>query len=245
MSAEIAGIGWVTAASMGCGRDHKCFSMPYGQLPEITDTDVFDEPYLYLRRMDQYSRMGMAAIAFALKDADLAQWTQKRNIGIIASTLYGCLGTDVDYYDTVMAQKGLGASPSLFAYTLHSSFLGEASIRFGLTGTSFIITEQHPLGRVSIQMALEHITSGEQQKILCGICDLGCPPPFGDDGNQPHGALFFLIEKLPARKSLSYGNLGLNKAGDVIFNGSEIEDLAELVRKCIANRSDKGGRNAL
>ena len=220
---------------MGCGKDHKHFTMPYEQLPEMTATAVFDDPYPYFRRMDEYSKLGLTAIAFALKDAGLDEWTEKRNIGIIASTVFGCLGTDVDYYDTVMPQKGLSASPALFSYTLPNSFLGEAAIYFGLTGTSFIVNEQVPSGITALQMALNSIGCGETETMLCGVCDLGCPPPFGKHSIVSPGALFFMIEKSPARGSLSYGKLRLDKKGGLIFNRSKINNLTMLVQKCLGS----------
>jgi len=235
VSTKITGIGWVTAASMGCGKDHKHFTMPDEQLPEMTATAVFDKPYSYFRRMDEYSRLGLTAIAFALKDAGLDEWTEKRNIGIIASTVYGCLSTDVDYYDTVMPQNGLSASPALFSYTLPNSFLGEAAIYFGLTGTSFIVNEQVPSGLAALQIALNSIGCGETETMLCGVCDLGCPPPFGGHSSVSPGALFFMIEKSPAREPLSYGKLRLNKKGGLIFNGRKINDITMLVQKCLAS----------
>ena len=118
---------------MGCGRDHENFAQPYGQLPEIYPSDLFKKPYPNFRRMDKYSRLKLTAIAFALLDAGLSEWTRERNIGMIASTFYGCLGTDVDYYKTVIPDRGAHASPALFSYTMANSYLGEAAIRFGLT----------------------------------------------------------------------------------------------------------------
>ena len=143
---------------MGCGRDHENFAQPYGQLPEINPSDLFKKPYPNFRRMDKYSRLKLTAIAFALLDAGLSEWTRERNIGMIASTFYGCLGTDVDYYKTVIPDRGVHASPALFSYTLANSYLGEAAIRFGLTGTNYVITEQHPTGLAGLQAALDHIT---------------------------------------------------------------------------------------
>jgi 3-oxoacyl-[acyl-carrier-protein] synthase II len=232
--ADITGIGWVTSAGMGCGRDHRRFAMPRGPLPEIKPTDVFDEPYPHFRRLDGYSRLGVAAIAFALQDAGLSVWAQKRNIGVIASTVYGSLGTDVDYYDTVVPHSGLGSSPARFSYTLPNSFLGEAAIRFGLTGAGFVINEQHPAGRVCLQTALDQLGGGNPPKILAGVCDQACPQHFvGKSGVAP-GALFFMIEKCPSTGSISYGKLALSKKGDLQFSGSPIDDLYDLVQKCLA-----------
>jgi 3-oxoacyl-[acyl-carrier-protein] synthase II len=211
--------------------------MTEGPLPSITRKSVFDKPYAYFRRLDEYSRLGLAAIAFALRDAGRDEWTQKRNIGIIASTEYGCLKTDIEYFDTVMPQQGTGASPALFSYTLPNSFLGEAAIRFGLTGPTFVINEQVPLGPASLQMALDSIACGEADMMLCGVCNLGYPSPFSGISKVPPGALFFMVEKSPG-KERSYGKLRLNKEGHIEFMGSEITDLNLLVQQCLAGCRD-------
>jgi len=223
----------VTAASMGCGRNHESFSMPWGPLPKINPSDMFKKPYPNFRRMDKYSRLGLTATALALIDADLSEWTRERNIGIIASTVYGCLETDVDYYKTVIPDRGFNASPALFSYTLANSYLGEAAIRFGLTGTNYVITEQHPTGLAGLQTALDHISRGDVGKSLAGICDVGCPQIFGKSDKVPPGAVFFMIEKAFARRISSYGELSMDEKGDVIYNGNEIKDLATLVQKCL------------
>jgi 3-oxoacyl-[acyl-carrier-protein] synthase II len=219
---------------MGCGRDHENFAQPYGQLPEIDPSDMFKRPYPNFRRMDEYSRLGLTATALALIDASLSEWTRERDIGIIASTFYGCLGTDVDYYKTVIPDRGAHASPALFSYTLANGFLGEAAIRFGLTGTNYVITEQRPTGLAGLQTALDHIARGDIEKSLGGVCDVGCPQIFGEPGKVPPGAVFLMLEKSPAREISSYGRLGLDPKGRVIYNGSEIKDLTTLVQKCLA-----------
>ncbi len=235
MGAEITGIGWVTAAGMGRGRERQRFAMPRGPLPEIIPADIFKKPYPNFRRMDEYTRLGLTATALALIDADLSDWARERDIGIIASTFYGCLATDVDYYKTVIPDRGAHASPAMFSYTLANAFLGEAAIRFGLTGINYVITEQRPTGLAALQTALDHITRGAIEKILGGVCDVGCPPIFGEPDKVPPGAVFFMLEKSSAKKRSSYGKLQLNRCGDLLLNGSEIKDLTGLVQKCIAS----------
>jgi len=102
MECHITGIGRVRTSGMGGANDHHDFVMTKGQLPHVTAASAFDKPYPPFRRMDEYSRLGLAAIAFALKDAGLNEWAEKRNIGIIATTVYGCLNTDIECYRTVM-----------------------------------------------------------------------------------------------------------------------------------------------
>ena len=240
MKAVITGSGWVTPTSMGCGRNHDSFEWRWGELPEITRKAVFEEPYPHFGRLDRYSRLGVSAIAFALKDAGLNRWTQKRDIGIIASTLNGCLDTDIDYFDTVMIEGGRMASPNLFAYTLPNSFLGEASIRFGLTGTSFVINEPSPSGIWCLRMALMGIANGQFEKVVCGMCDLGRLPFFSETVETPCGALFFVIEKTPTRQHLVYGDLCLDSNGILKFDDDEIKNLPILVEKCLSAFSKRG-----
>jgi hypothetical protein len=71
------------------------------------------------------------------------------------------------------------------------------------------------------------------EKILSGISDVGCPEVFGEPSTVPPGAVFFMLEKFPASETSSYGKLGLDRKGRVIYNGSEIKDLTTLVQKCL------------
>jgi len=234
MKAVIAGLGWVTPTSMGCGRDHDRFEWKAGQLPEITRKKGFEKPYPHFGRLDRFSRLGLTAIAFALKDAGLDRWQQKRPIGLVASTVYGCLDTDVSYFDTVMHTGGRLASPNLFAYTLPNSYLGEAAIYFGLTGPSFIINQARTSDLGSIRMSLSGMADGQFKTVLSGVSDLKAPPPFEEARRTACGALFFVIEKSVKENRAAYGELGLHPGGRLTFNGYGIENIAMLAQMCVA-----------
>jgi len=234
MKALITGIGWVNSTGMGCGREHRRFEMTAGRLPEITRQTIFEEPCQRFGRMDRFSRLGLGAIAFALKDAGLEKWTRKRDIGIIASTVHGCLATDVCYFDTVIPQEGRLASPNLFAYTLPNSFLGEAAIHFGLTGISYIISSPSPWRLQSLRMTMISLESGESEKVLSGVCDLESLDLFAATGTEIPGALFFMIEKISKKIGPAYGELSLDRKGLLNFNGRKVKDLVNLVQRCLA-----------
>ena len=234
MIAEITGMGWVTAKSAGCASDLKGFAMPEKPLPDITSRAVFGPLYPYARRMDAYSRSGLAAIAYALKDADLDKWTEKRNIGIIAATETGCLKTDLDYYESVKPSQNFQPSPVLFSYTLPNTFLGEAAIRFGLTGTNFVIHERTPMGLYALRLAMESLEIGEADKMLCGFCVLAVPAPFDAIRKGPPGAVFVAIEISPVQKK-SYGTLMLTRKGGIEFKGLAINTLTELVEQSVSD----------
>lgn len=237
MKAFITGIGGVTATDMGCGRDNKRFELKAGKLPNISRRDAFDTPYPKFRRLDKYSRLGLSAIAFALKDAGLDRWTDPRPIGIIASTVHGCLDTDINYYDTVIPEDGCLASPNMFAYTLSNIYLGEAAIRFGLTGAGYVISESTQSELWCLRMALTGMAGGQFDKALGGRCDLGHCPPYSEPERTAGGALFFVIEQKPSNACTVYGNVVIDSRGELFFNGTGVKDLETLARHCIAAHS--------
>lgn len=237
LSADITGIGRIASTGLWHGKDLKTPAMQNTQSEAVIDGHLPEIPlngsYPSSRRMDKYSRLGMTAIALALEDAGLDAWTDKRNIGIITSTEYGCLNTDFDYFDTVLPDGGAGASPGLFSYTLPSSFMGDAAIRFGLSGSSFVIHEKSAWALTCLKLALNAIAWGDTDKMVCGACNPQIPPVFKKTSRIPVGSLFIAIEKIPAN-GFSYGKVSIDKAGYVRLNGDKVKDLVVLVRKCLS-----------
>jgi len=232
MMAHVTGVGWVTGAGTGTGKNRHDSHPTTGQLPRITRDLILDETYLHFGRMDDLSRLGLAAIGFALKDAGLAGWTEPRDIGIIAVSAWGCLQTDMDYYETVMPDGGRRASPSLFSYTLPNTFLGEAAVCFGLTGTGYVINEVSPSGLAGLLACLESISCDEIKTMLCGACDLECPAGIPRKSGHFPGAVFFVLEKVPQSNPSPYGHLHLDKCGAISFNGKRIQTLVQLAHAC-------------
>ena len=227
MKATILGLGWVTTGGWGPASAASGFALANGELPELARRDVFADPFQRYGRLDRFSRLGLAAIAFALRDAGLEAWQQKRPVGVIADTRYGCLATDTDYFDTVLPAGGSLASPNLFAYTLPNCFLGEAAIRFGLTGTSFIVSGDAPGRLGALRLAMESLAWGEEATVLAGCCDLGPPPGFAAAADLPPGAVFAVLTQ---NAGSGYGEVAI--AGDGVFrlNGETICDWSDLVR---------------
>ena len=88
MEAHITGIGWVTSKNSGRFKDLDAFEITPDPLPEIPLTDLGPAA----RRMDAYSRLGMSGILHALRDADLAEWSTPRNVGVVATTAVRRIG---------------------------------------------------------------------------------------------------------------------------------------------------------
>ncbi|MBU1343540.1 MAG: hypothetical protein KKE44_03035 [Proteobacteria bacterium] len=226
MEAFITGIGWVSKESMGHATRIQRFDRK-ASLPSIKRNDILNHPYKPFGRMDAFSKLGFAAIAFAMKDAGIKEDEDKKNISIIASTITGCLETDIHFQETMVKKV---PSPAIFAYTLASCFLGEACIYFGLTGESFVINEDGNNGLTGLVLALDIIDSGESDTVLCGVCNLDiqttCPI---SPAVQP-GSLFFVIEK----KALhSYGSVKSISLERIYYqNDHKITGLFDLAQKC-------------
>ena len=255
MKPVVTGIGWVNPGGSGrgrtpCARQPSGLEWPAGRLPKIRREDLFEMPYKDFGRMDAYSRLGLAAVALALKDGGLDEWSQKRPVGLIAATVYGCLHTDIAYYRTVVPHRGAQASPALFAYTLPNCFLGDAAIRFGLTGPAFVVNEPASAGLASLEMALESLYWGEAEQMLWGVCDLERPRELQRLKAAAAGALFFLLEAAPPANRPVYGNICLDGGSGVCFEGHRISSPVDLAKACLleavgtnglGRRHDTGG----
>lgn len=197
---------------------------------------MFDKPYRNFGRMDDYSRMGLAAISFTLKDAKLDQWIEKRHIGIIASTVYGCLTTDFDYWMTVTDSHGKSPSPNLFTYTLPGCFLGDAAMRFGLTGQTFVLNESsEAFGKSALDVSVLSIEQGETDRYLCGICD-AAPLSFLPTVAHITGAVFVMLEEHFQRPKTAYAFIEHNEEKHFYINGKRVCNVIQLVDACLSDR---------
>jgi len=231
--ALINGIGWVTAAGLGRGRQRLGFSRPAGPLPKLSRRMLFAEPDQRFGRLDEYSRLGLAAITMTLRDAGMAEDGQKRPVGVIAATTHGCLTTDLAYLDTMIPHNGAMASPNLFAYTLPNCFLGEAAIRFGFTGPGFIIQEPDPAGYTCLSLAMAVLGDGDAQTMLAGVCDLSQTIPATVEPQPPAAAVFFALGLVPGPAGPPYGVLQFDSTGSLSFMGQRVTGIFDLVQACL------------
>ena len=152
---------------------------------------------------------------------------------MVVATVYGCLQTDLDYYETVMPKDGAFASPALFSYTLPNCFLGEAAARFGLTGPAYVVNEHENIGLMSVRAVLEDMACTGLATALAGICDLERPAPFPIRGDVTPGAAFTVLEKFPKTGAVPYGSLHLNRAREISFNGAKICNFKTLMETAL------------
>jgi 3-oxoacyl-[acyl-carrier-protein] synthase II len=236
MEAYLTGIGWVTGAGFGWGSQGGECLLADLPLPALTRKDVFPEPNQRFGRMSDYAKLGLAALAFALRDAGLETWSAKRAVGVVASTRLGCLATDLDYHQGVLLEGGGLASPNLFAYTLANCFLGDAAILFGLTGSLLAINELEGDGLGSLRLALEDLALGDAETVLAGCCDLPAPALLADRVAQMPGSIFLVLSVIAPASPTGYGRVALADDGRILHNGCGVASLAQLVQAALDGR---------
>ncbi len=236
MQANITGIGWINAAGIGQGRGLDPF---YSQTKDANipaRREVFQAADDRFGRLDAFSKLGVTAIAMALRDAGLETSPEKRPTGIVASTQRGCLATDMDYFATVLADQGKWPSPHMFTYTLPSCVLGEAALRFGLTGPTYVVHDDQPFSLACIQAALLDLVDGEADVMLAGTCDASCPP--GIDIATPGfvpvnaGSMFVVLEAV-SRPEISPYALVRAESENLLINNIMVASLEEMIRLCL------------
>jgi hypothetical protein len=83
---------------------------------------------------------------------------------------------------------------------------------------------------------LGHVAAGDNEKMLGGMCDVGCPDLFGQPEKAPSGAVFFMLETVGANPH-AYGTLASGSQGKLLFNSAPVDDIPTLVNQCLRSES--------
>jgi 3-oxoacyl-(acyl-carrier-protein) synthase len=228
----ITGIGWITAGGKGKGVGENTFDFTKGVLPEIKGTMFPENPAFRKGRLDKFSLLGLETLTFALHDAGIDRLDIKRNTGIIASTVYGCLATDLEYNETVNPENGGLPDPNIFTHTLPNIYLGYAAMLYNLTGPNYILYEKTNSGLSAIDAAMECIIAGECDAMLAGICDVEPPDGYICNDTFRQGAIFIMIENYPCNEQ-NYGQLTMDYKGNIYLNNTIVKDIESCVKECI------------
>jgi len=155
--------------------------------------EVFSTVPARYGRFDAYTRLGCAAIALALRNACPEGIPGKT--GVVISTGYECMQTDMAYYETVSEAEGQFSSPHLFSYTLPGIVIGESAILFKLTGPGFTLGQpDRAYGINALITAMELLQSGQADTMAAGWLDAP-PDTLPDTASNVHGAAFIVLGK--------------------------------------------------
>lgn len=164
-------------------------------------------------RMDLLSQLALLSVEWLGVDFEKMD---RNRVGVCMAVSAGSLSTDVEYW------KGRndvgGPSPTLFAYTLPSSAIGEIAIRYRLTGPNLCLVGS---GAMLLPEARDMILRGEVDSCVCLACRAVSP------------AVCELIQVTPKAEAralfLTRGTGGLAELKE---NDRDIESVCALVSRC-------------
>jgi 3-oxoacyl-(acyl-carrier-protein) synthase len=118
-------------------------------------------------RMDLLSQLALLSVEWLEVDFEKMQ---RDRIGVCMAVSAGSLSTDIEYW------KGRndvgGPSPTLFAYTLPSSAIGEIAIRYRLTGPNLCLVGSDA---TVLSEARDLILRREMESCVCIACNAITP----------------------------------------------------------------------
>jgi 3-oxoacyl-(acyl-carrier-protein) synthase len=115
-------------------------------------------------RMDLLSQLALLSVESLGLDFESMDRTR---IGVCMSVCAGSLATDIDYWK---GRKEVGGpSPTLFAYTLASSAIGEIAIRYQLTGPNLCLVGKDAM---LVPEARDLVERNEADGCVCVACNV-------------------------------------------------------------------------
>lgn len=219
MAISVLGAGWIS--SKGYGTVNLCEEYLFAQeetLYTVAKSGIFNRPVKNFGRLDRLSRITLAAVSLALRDAGIDSSPDcKKDIGIVGTNDLGSLETDIAYFKDFVDNGRKLARANLFIYTLPSSPMGEAAIHFGLAGPLLYTSGAALSPAPAMISAAEMIAGAESSMMLAGMtcgdegiyCVLGEPKDGGvcrlDDVLQAAGHEADLETMVTTIRSLKRG----------------------------------------
>ncbi len=164
---SVIGIGWINSTEYGCVMSNQ--KTAYKEKTSLKK-EILSTASRNFGRIDNASKMTCYATALSLKDAGTEySHDHKQDIGLIGTNNRGSLETDINYFKDYLDTNRTSSRGNLFIYTLPTSPLGEAAIRFGLLGPLLYVAASDNSLLSVIETAAEMILFNESPAILAGM----------------------------------------------------------------------------
>jgi len=127
---------------------------------------------VHLRRMDNVSRMLVAASRMALDDARIAAArVPPERIGIVAGSVLADISESVLHLQRVFTKGPAAASPMLFPNLVLNAPASYVSMELGITGVNLTVSQGEISGEQAIVVGCDLIRSGRADVVLAGAGD--------------------------------------------------------------------------
>jgi 3-oxoacyl-[acyl-carrier-protein] synthase II len=126
----------------------------------------------HLRRMDNLSRMLVAASRMALDDAGLAtKQPAPEQVGIVVGSVLGDISESVTFLQRVLAKGAAAASPMVFPNLVLNASASYVAMELGLTGVNLTVSQGEISGELAIMQACDALRNGRAEMMLAGGAD--------------------------------------------------------------------------
>lgn len=138
-----------------------------GELEELRWSELFSSEARRFARMDWLSRVGLMAVE--LLEARFETWNAQdlEQTAVCAETAAGCITSDASFLRL--------PGPTLFAYTLPSTVIGEICIRHHIKGPMLCLMSSAESTRAAIDEAAAWLREGSAKACLCVGCEAVSP----------------------------------------------------------------------
>jgi len=220
---DISTYAWITTGGIGVASNGAAMEMSDGELPTLNREMVSDEPDQRWGRLDIYSKLGLVAATKAIRDCGFDRKKFPGQTGIFIATADSCIDADHNYYQSVIPEDGLLASPNLFAYTLPNCLAGEIALRYQITGPALIVSQYEPQMLNGLKKGLEFMQYNLCDNALAGYCNVNRVSSPVVYGCKP-GAVFFVLKKIFKNKGWAFHN-------DIIqYREQPVDNLVSMVQ---------------
>jgi len=137
--------------------------LPPGRLAEVDGAG--GDPRL--RQADRPSRLALTAAARAAADAGFAG-ALPAGSGIALGSALGCLATNGEYLQTILARGSRFGNPTLFQNTVPNAAAGYASVVHGLDGPTITVCSGADAGLEAVAFATRAVAAGRAPAMLAG-----------------------------------------------------------------------------
>lgn len=128
-------------------------------------------PLKSLRRIDNFSRLGLLGAYLALEDAGILSEGKQDRLGVVIASGYGATGITFAFLDSFINDGDICASPTYFANSVHNSAAANISIMLGATGPSTTVSQFHLSVPSALQTAWLWLAEGRVDRVLFGAVD--------------------------------------------------------------------------
>jgi len=129
-------------------------------------------PAMKIRRMNNLSRMGLAAAKLAVADARLeAAGFARPEVGVAIGTAFGPVQTSIEYLREYMEKGAALAPPQLFAESVANAPGSHIAIEHGFEGFNVTFTQRESSTMTALMFACGQLLKGTAKAAICGGVD--------------------------------------------------------------------------